>query len=67
MSIQVGDIVKLKYDGLVIKKRLSTNAWTDITPLSAAGQALLGKNVGDKFNVHVHKGTVEIEILGVSK
>lgn len=67
MSIQVGNLVKFKYNDMIIEKRLAEDSWNDITPLSSVGQAMLGKKVGDKFNVRVHKGTVEIEILGVSK
>lgn len=65
MSIQVGDIVKFKYDDMIIEKRLAEDSWNDITPLSSVGQALLGKKVGDKFNVRVPDGVAEVEVLGI--
>ena len=66
MSIKIGDLIMFKYDGMIIEKRLSDDVWEGITPLSVVGQAMLGKNVGDKFNVHIHDRATEIEVLGVN-
>jgi len=65
MSIKIGDLIMFKYDGMIIEKRLSDDAWEGITPLSVVGQAMLGKNVGDKLKVHVPDGIAEIEVLKV--
>ncbi len=72
MSIQIGDVIRFKYDDLVIEKRLADDVWEDITPLSAVGQALLGKEIGDRFKVYIpatasnNNKMVDIEILGVN-
>lgn len=65
MLIQIGDVIRFKYNDLIIEKKLSKDVWEGITPLSVVGRAMLGKKVGDKFKVHVPGGIAEIEILKV--
>ena len=68
MSIRVGDLVRIKHNRAeIMELRLTEERCSNIvSPNSPVGQALLGKQKGDKFQAYTPGGIVEVEILGVN-
>ena len=65
MSIKIGDLVKIKYNGAIMQLRLIEEIGGDIvTPESPVGQALIDKKKGDVFTIRTPEGLAEIEVLG---
>ena len=65
MSIKIGDLVKIKYNGAIMQLRLIEEIGGDIvTPESPVGQALIDKKKGDVFTIGTPEGLAEIEVLG---
>ncbi len=65
MSIKIGDLVKIKYNGAIMQLRLIEEIGGDIvTPESPVGQALIGKKKGDVFTIRTPEGLAKIEVLG---
>lgn len=66
MPIEIGDLVRIKYNGAIMELRLTEEKCSNVvTPNSPVGQAILGKQKGDKFTVNTPDGLAEIEVLGV--
>jgi transcription elongation GreA/GreB family factor len=67
MSIKVGDLVKIDYNGKVMKLRLQKEVDSNcVTVNSPIGQVLLGADVGDIFRVLTPNGVTVIKILEVN-
>ena len=65
MSIKIGDLVRIKYNGAIMQLRLIEEIGGDIvTPESPVGQALIDKKKGDVFTIRTPEGSAEIEVLG---
>jgi transcription elongation GreA/GreB family factor len=64
MPIKIGDLVRIKYNDVIMEMRLTEEMCGNIiTPTSPIGQALLGKEKGDVFTVRVPNGLIEVEVL----
>ncbi len=68
MSIKVGDLVRIKHNRAeIMELRLTEERCSNIvSPNSPVGQALLGKQKGDKFQAYTPDGIAEVKILGVN-
>ena len=67
MSIKVGDLIKIDYNGKVMKLRLQEESGKDCVMVdSPVGQALIGKSIGDGFTVRLPWVVAEIKVLEVN-
>ena len=68
MSIKVGDLVRIKHNRAeIMELRLTEERCSNIvSPNSPVGQALLGKQKGDKFQAYTPDGIAEVEVLEVN-
>ncbi len=67
MSIKAGDIVKIDYNGRVMKLRLQEESGKNCAMVdSPVGQALIGKSIGDGFTVKLPWVIKKIKVLGIN-
>ena len=67
MSIKVGDLVRIDHNDEIMELQLQEESGKDCVMVdSPVGQALIGRDIGDRFSVSTPNGVTPIKILEVN-